>query len=391
MAIDLSFAEHQQLVRRSANELFRRRCSPEAVRDTEAGGTGYQPELWREMAGLGWLGITFPEAHGGTGGSFLDLYPIYEEMGRFLVPSPHLDTVAVAGDVIFHAGTGAQRDTLLPAIAEGRCIVSLAALEADGAFGPRSVTLPAERRAAGFTLTGTKVLVAYAPSADWFLVPARTGGSGTGGNGSPGAGRAAAEHGISVLLVDAHSPGITWSPMRNIAGQPLYAVTFHEVAAPADGLVGRLDGGWAALSSAATKAAVLQTATIIGAARRVLEMTNQYAKDRHQFGSPIGRYQAVQYLVTDILIDLHRADLLARQAAFRIDAGKRFEREAAIAVAFGKRAAAHLHRQAHEVHAGVGFMVEHDLTLYSRRAKYWENNLGDARYYEDLLVGAMGI
>jgi alkylation response protein AidB-like acyl-CoA dehydrogenase len=391
MAIDLSLHEHQQLVQRSANELFRKRCTPEVVRDIEAGRVGYQPEVWREMAGLGWHGITFPEAYGGTGGSFLDLYPIYEEMGRFLVPTPHLDTVAVAGDVILHAGTEAQRDTLLPAIAEGRCIISLAALEADGAFGPRSVTVPAERRGDGFTVTGTKLLVAHAPSADWFLVPLRTSGSATAGSGSPSAGRAAAEHGISVLLVDAHSPGIMWSPMRNIAGQPLYAVTFHDVSAPDDALVGRLDGGWAALSSAATKAAVLQTATIVGAARRVLEMTNQYAKDRQQFGSPVGRYQAVQYLVTDILIDLHRADLLAQQAAFRIDAGKTFEREAAIAVAFGKRAAAHLHRQAHEVHAGVGFMLEHDLTLYSRRAKYWENNLGDARYYEDLVVGAMGI
>ena len=132
------------------------------------------------------------------------------------------------------------------------------------------------------------------------------------------------------------------------------------------------------------KAAVLQTATIVGAARAVLDMTNQYAKDREQFGSAIGRYQAVQYLVSDILIDLHRADLLAKQAAFRIDAGRPWLREAAIAVAFGKRAAAHLHRQAHEVHAGVAFIVEHDLTLYSRRSKFWENNLGDARHYQEL-------
>ena len=179
--------------------------------------------------------------------------------------------------------------------------------------------------------------------------------------------------------------------MRNIAGQPLHAVTFDDVLAPDDGLIGPLDGWLGGAVKAATKAAVLQTATIVGAARRVLEMTNQYAKDRQQFGSPIGRYQAVQYLVTDILIDLHRADLLARQAAFRIDAGKTFEREAAIAVAFGKRAAAHLHRQAHEVHAGVGFMLEHDLTLYSRRAKYWENNLGDAKYHLELVAKAIGI
>jgi 3-oxocholest-4-en-26-oyl-CoA dehydrogenase beta subunit len=391
MAIDLTLDEHQQLVQRSAHELFSKRCTPEAVRDIEAGGIGYQPELWREMAGLGWLGITFPERYGGSGGKFLDLYPIYEEMGRFIVQSPHLDTVAVAGEVILWAGSESHRESLLPAIAEGRCIISLATLEADGAFGPRSVTLPAERRGDGYALAGIKLLVGYAPSADWFLTTVRTAGPGASSSGRPGGGQRGAEDGISVLLVDARSPGITWSPLRNIAGQPLFAVTFDDVSVPGDALVGPLGGGWAALSSAVTKAAVLQTATIVGAARRVLEMTNQYAKDRHQFGSPIGRYQAVQYLVNDVLIDLHRADLLARQAAFRIDAGRRFEREAAIAVASGKRAGAHLHRQAHEVHAGVGFIVEHDLTLYSRRAKYWENNLGDARYFEDLLVDAMGI
>ena len=390
MPIDLTLDEHQQLLQRSAYDLFRRHCTPEAIRDVEADGTGYQPEVWQAMAGLGWLGITFPEPYGGGGGSFLDLYPIYEEMGRFAVTSPHLDTVAVAGDVILRAGGEEHREVVLPAISAGRCVISLATLEADGAFGPPSVTLPAERRGSAYVLRGTKLLVAYAPAADRFLVTVRT-GDGAGGNGRPGGAPGGFEDGISLLLVDAHLPGISCTPMRNIAGLPLYAVTFEDVTVPTDALIGPPGGGWAAFSSAVTKAAVLQTATIVGAGRRVLEMTSQYAKDRQQFGSPIGRYQAVQYLVTDILIDLHRADLLARQAAFRIDAGMSFERQAAIAAAFGKRAAAHLHRQAHEVHAGVAFMVEHDLTLYSRRSKYWENNLGDARYFEDLLVGTLGI
>ena len=174
--------------------------------------------------------------------------------------------------------------------------------------------------------------------------------------------------------------------MPNIAGNALYAVTFDDVAASPDSLVGPLDGGWAALSAATTKAAVLQTATIVGAAQAVLAMTNQYAKDREQFGGPIGRYQAVQYLVSDILIDLHRADLLPKQAAFRIDAGKPYEREAAMAIAFGKQASAHLHRQAHEVHAGVAFIIEHDLTLYSRARQV----LGEQPRRRPLLPGAAG-
>jgi alkylation response protein AidB-like acyl-CoA dehydrogenase len=378
MAIDLSLDQEQLHIQQTAHDFFEQRCPPEVVREIEDGELGYSPELWREMAGLGWLGITLPEEYGGTGGTFLDLLPIYEEMGRFLVPSPHLDTVAVAGDAILNAGSDAQKEHWLPLIADGRCIVSLAVLEGDGSFGPGGITCSAQFSGSDYVISGTKLLVEFAPSADLFLVVARTSGD-------------RGPEGISLFLVDAHADGISLTPMTNIAGNALYAVTFDDVAASPDNLVGPLDGGWAALSAATTKAAVLQTATIVGAAHAVLEMTNQYAKDREQFGGPIGRYQAVQYLVSDVLIDLHRADLLVKQAAFRIDAGKPYEREAAIAIAFGKQASAHLHRQAHEVHAGVAFIIEHDLTLYSRRAKYWENNLGDARYYQEQVAGALGM
>jgi alkylation response protein AidB-like acyl-CoA dehydrogenase len=378
VAVDLSLDPDQLLVQRSAHEFFQRRCPPEIVREIEAGDVGYSPDLWQEMAGLGWLGITYPQAYGGTGGGFLDLYPIYEEMGRFLVPSPHLDTVAVAGEAILDAGTDTQRQRVLPAIADGSCIISTAILECDGSYGPEGVACTAQRSGGAYVLTGTKLLAGHASSADFFLCVART------GNG-PGA------DGLSLFLVDSGAPGISSTPITNIAGNALHAVTFDAVSTPADSIVGALDDGWAPLSTATTKAAVLQTATIVGAARAVLEMTNQYAKDREQFGNPIGRYQAVQYMVSDILVDMHRADLLARQAAFRIDAGKPYLREAAIAVAFGKKASAHLHRQAHEVHAGVAFIVDHDLTLFSRRAKFWEYNLGDARYYQELLARELSI
>ena len=378
MAIDLSLDDDQLLIQRSAHELFKRRCPPEAVRDLEAGELGYAPDLWQEMAGLGWLGIASPEEYGGTGGSFLDLYPIYEEMGRWLVPSPHLDTVVVAGGALLDGGTETQKRRVLPAIADGSCIVSTAVIEGDGSFGPGGIACSASVSGGDYVLNGTKLFVGYAPSADYFLVAART------GNG-------ASAEGISLLLVDAHANGISWAVLPNIAGNALHAVTFDAVATPADSVVGEVDHGWEVLSAAATRGAVLQTATIVGAARAVLDMTNQYAKDREQFGNPIGRYQAVQYMVSDILIDLHRADLLAKQAAFRISVGRSSTREAAIAVAFGKKAAAHLHRQAHEVHAGVAFILDHDLTLYSRRAKFWENNLGDARYYQELLAHEMSI
>jgi alkylation response protein AidB-like acyl-CoA dehydrogenase len=275
-------------------------------------------------------------------------------------------------------GSDLQRETVLPAVADGTCIISPAITERDGYFGSGAISCQAQPRGSDLVVTGTKLLVPYATSADYFLGAVRTAGD-TGPDG------------VSLVLVDGRANGVSCEPIPNIAGHALYAVQFDGVSTPAENVVGELGRGWVPLADATMKAAVLQTASIVGAGKAVLEMTNQYAKDREQFGSPIGRYQAVQYMVSDILIDLHRADLLAKQAAFRIASGKSFQREAAIAIAFGKKAAAHLHRQAHEVHAGVAFIVEHDLSLYSRRSKFWENHLGDARYYQELLATAMQI
>jgi alkylation response protein AidB-like acyl-CoA dehydrogenase len=373
MAIDFTFDEHQLLLEQSATEFFRRRYPSEFVRTLEAGDDGWSREHWREMADLGWLGITIPSRFGGGDGRFLDLFPLYEAMGRFLVPSPHLDSIGVAADVLLAAGAEAQQTTLLPQLASGELLVIPAVLEADGALAPESITGTATRRGDSFVVDATKVLVPFAGSADTFLLAVRTDGA----------------DGVSLLLVDARADGVSHEPLRNIAGHALSVVRFDGVATSTANLVGTEGDGWAPLADACLKGAVLQTATIIGAARAVLDMTNQYAKDRVQFGNPIGQYQAVQYLVTDILIDLHRADLLARQAAYRIDAGKPYAREAAIAAAFGKQAAAHLHRQAHEVHAGVAFIDEHDLQLYSRRSKFWENHLGDARHYQEMVADEM--
>jgi alkylation response protein AidB-like acyl-CoA dehydrogenase len=373
MAIDLRFTPEQEHLRAAARDYFARRCPTTVVREVEDGDLGYLPGMWQEMADMGWLGITIPEAYGGAGGGFLDVYPLHEELGRAIVPSPLLDTVAVVADVVLAAGSEAQRRELLPAVAGGACILSLALLEPDGGFGRTSVTLPAAEDGGGFVLDGTKLLVPFAASAHRLLVAART-GTGT------------TREGVTLFLVDPAAPGVTLTPLRTIDGGPLHAVELAGVRVGAGDVVGEVGRGWEPLAQAMTRAAVLQTATIVGAGHAVLDMTNQYAKDREQFGNPIGRYQAVQYMVTDVLVDLHRADLLARQAAYRIHAGKPFAREAAIAVAFGKEAAAHLHRQAHEVHAGVAFILDHDLQLYSRRSKHWETHLGDARYHHEQLA-----
>lgn len=377
MTIDLSLSEAQTLLQKTAHDFFAESCPPRVVRALEASESGYSVEMWTRMAELGWLGVTFPERYDGSGGSFLDLYPICEEMGRFLVPGPFLDTL-IAGETLLSVGSDAQKEQILRPIAAGKLVVSAAVLEPSGEYGPEGVTLSATVRDGAYVLNGVKLPVAYALSAGYLLCAARTSGE----DGPDG---------ISLFLVDRRSPGLSFEPLPNIASYPLFAVTFSDVVAPAESLVGPLDAGWSALEAVLTKVAVLQAAMILGAADRVLELTTAYTKDRVQFGQPIGRYQAVQYLVTDILLDAHLARLLTLQAAWRIDAGLDCRREAVIAKAAASKASAHLMRQAHEAHAGVAFMMEHDLQLYSRRAKHWEVNLGDARYNQELVAAAAGL
>jgi len=367
MAIDLNFNEQQQLVQQTANEFFAANCGPSLARRYENSEDPYPRGLWGKMADLGWLGMSFPAEYDGLETTFLDMYALYIEMGRHLVPSPHLETVAICGELVAALGTDAQKRRILPAIGSGDAILSFAFTELDGLYGPEGVTLAAKPRGDGFVLSGTKTLVNYAGSANWLVVAARTGGTD-------------AADGISLFLVDPKAAGVTLERTANMGGYPLHSVTFADVTVGADDVLGPVGGAWKTLDEVMMKAAVLQSAMIQGAGEQVLEITVGYAKDRVQFGEPIGKYQFVQRLVTDVAVEAANLRLLALYAAWKIDSGQPFLREAALAKAAASKAAAAMTFASHEVHAGIGFMNDYDLQLFTTRCKHWEYNLGDARY-----------
>ena len=374
--MDLSFNEQQRALQKTAREFLESNCPMTQVRELEESDLGYSTELWKQMADLQWLGITFPERYGGAEGGMLDLYVVYQAMGRTLTPSPHL-ACFVAGETLLRGGNDEQRQRALSAIAKGDLVISPALLEPSGVYGAEGIEMAAAQSNGGFRLNGTKLLVPYAHVAGYVLCAART--------------RRGDEpsDGITLFLVDANTAGLTIEPLKNIAGYKLFALTFDNVAVPDSAVVGTVDEGWAPLSEALDRAAVLQCAEIVGAAEAVLEMVVNYAKERVQFGRPIGQYQAVQYLCSDIAIDMHLTGLLSKQAAWRIDQGLPFQEEAAIANAYASKAVQHLVHQGQEVHAGVAFMLEHDMQMYTRRAKHWQLNLGDSRYHHEALAVAM--
>lgn len=362
--MDLSYAESQTIIKDTAKRLFENENPLQAVRELEASDLGYSEPLWEQMAGLGFLGLTYPKELGGEDASFLDLYVIYEEMGRHLVPSPHMSTVVQAGMCLQLAGTNEQKARYLPSIADGSCIISPAFLESAGTYGTDGVSCSFEQdqQAGRLKITGTKVLVPYANSARYLLCTAKD----------------AQRDGDIRLIIVERSSELDVNPTSTISGANLHTVDFD--GAPLNGeLIGE-GSGWDTFLTVQEHAAVLQCAEITGAAERVLAMSVDYAQNRVQFGRPIGQFQAVQYLCTDIAIAMHLTTLVSRQAAWAISEGLPFQREAAIAKAYASKAIQLVVRQAHEVFAGAAFMMEHDMQLFTRRARNWQLNFGDSRH-----------
>lgn len=360
--MDVAPEERQVELAEVARRLFAARCPLPAVRELEESADGYSPGLWREMARLGWLGL----GHPGTGSGLADLVALYAEMGRALVPSPHLPSAVVAAHALLAAG---GRGALLDAMAAGEAIVVPALAEESGEYDPDAVAVRARPDGTGYRLSGAKLLVPFAHAASRLLVAART------------------PEGVTLLLADPASCSMERLP--NIAGYPLFAVAFDDAPVPADALVGEPGRGHALLAPALDRAAVLRCAEIAGAGGALLEATVRYAREREQFGQPIGRFQAVQYLCSDIAIDGHLTLLLARQAAWALDQGRPARREVAAAKAYGGRAAQRVVHCAHEVHAGMAFMLESDVQLFTRRAKHWEYDLGRTPQNDDDLVTAL--
>ena len=350
-----------------ARQFFTARSPATAVRELEESDLGYDADVWREMAGLDWLALGHPADAGGVG-DLVDLIVVYKEMGRAAFPSPHLTSSVLCGGVLV-AEPGRPRPELLSRVLTGETILAHAIVEDGGELGPEHVTLTATADGDGYRLDGSKAFVPWAHIADQLLVAARTG---------------AASGAVTLFLVDASA--VELAPMANIANAKLFSADFAGVRVGSDAVVGSVDAGWDLLGPAIDRAIVARCAEITGTASWLLDAAVGYALERQQFGEPIGRFQAVQYLCTDIAISLHLAELLTRQAAWLLTDGADARRDVSLAKAQAGRAAQVAAQRCHEVHAGVAFMLESDVQVYSRRARVLEVDLGDARHHDEVVA-----
>ena len=379
--MDLGLDEQQEMLKNFARDFLEKECPESLVREMEEDEKGYSPQLWKGMAQQGWMGLVIPEKYGGTDMNLCELVVLLEEFGRALVPGPFISTVVLGGMPIMDAGTDAQKDQFLPKIASGDLIMTMALTEPSAKWSADGVTLTAKREGGDYVLNGTKLFVPDAHVSDYMIVVARTGPSGKDG-----------EDGITLLLVDSKSPGIKFEQLKTIAADKQSEVTFENVKVPAANLLGQEGKGWGIVEKTQKVATVAACAYLVGLSQMDFDTTLNYAKERVQFGRPIGSFQAIQHKLADAVIDVDGSRFITYKAAWSLQEG---EPDADLMINMAKAWTSDASRRvvAHgqQIHGGIGFTKEYKIQLYFRRQKWMELMWGDADYHREKVAQALEV
>ncbi len=375
--MDFGYDKEQEMLRKSFAEFLSKECPFDVIREIKKSEAGYAKDLWKKMAQLGWLGLVFEEKYGGSQGAFTDLFLLFEEIGKVLLPSPLLMGNVLPGLMIQSAGTDAVKEKYLPDMINGKKIVTLALYDEKGCIDCDSPGISAKKEADGYVINGTRLLVPYAAVADELLICAQVEGEG--------------ENGPTLFAVDAKAKGVSTTPFAIITDEKSHAVVFDNVRVNAGNIIGKTGSGNTAAHDVLPKAIVLKCGEMIGGLRRLLDMTVNYAKDRRQFGKPIGSFQAVQHFCAEMAIFLDGGALIASYAASLISDGAPCEKEAAMAKAFISDAYKQSTWMSQQIHGGIGFTEEFNVQLFYKHAKESELMFGHSAIHRSKVADLIGL
>ncbi len=377
--MDFELTEEQKILQKSAADFLKKECPKELVRRLDDSDAKHSPELWRKMAELGWMGLHLPEAYGGTELSFLNMAVLMEEMGYNICPAPFISTTLLGSVPILQAGTEDQKKEILPKVAEGELILTMALTESDGGYEPSALKVRAMREGDGWLIDGVKLFVPDALMADYILCVARTGEA-----SDP-------EAGLTLFLIKRDQPGVTVTPLKTISRDSQCEVSFDKIRVDGDCTIGPVDEAWPIVKAALDRAAVARAAETVGAMRATLDMTLAYAKERVQFGRPIGSFQAIQHYLADMWVDMLGTRNLVLQAAWKLSTDEPADKEVSMAKiragAMGRKATT----MGHRIFAGIGFTMEHDLHLYHRRTLAADLAFGDSDFHHEQVARSLGL
>jgi len=377
--MDLDFTEEQDMLRNSARDFLSTECDKAKVREIEESEGGYSPEIWGKMAELGWQGLMIPEEYDGMGMGLMDLLVVFEEIGRNILPSPFLATVALGAPPIVAAGSEEMKKEILSKVATGEAILTLALTEPSAGYSPDCVELKAEAKGDDFVLNGTKLFVEFASAADHMVVAARTKSG-----GDPA-------QGITLFLVDANSSGITIEPFATTGVDQQCEVAFNNVSVPRSAVIGEVDQGWPIVEETLKVARVAKMAEMAGGMQAVLDISIAYAKERVQYGRPIGSYQAIQHMLSDMFIRVFTSKNILYEAAWMAAEGMDCGTKVSTAKAWCNEAYRKVAEDGVQVHGAIGTTRDHDMGLYYRRAMAAFSTYGDTEDHREVVASSLGL
>ena len=385
--MDFGFSEDQELLRDSARKFLDAECPTTFVRKMMEDDSAHATELWKKAAGLGWMGILIPEEHGGIGGSFLDLVVVLEEMGKSLMPGPFFATVLLGSTAVIVGGSDEQKSTLLPKVSAGELLMTLAQAEKSGRYDAGGISMQAAAKGSDFVLSGEKLFVPDAHVADHIVVATRTRQAGQASlESSP-------EDGITLFLVDAKSPGVEVTQLKTVdMTRRQCHVAFQDVGVAGSHVIGEVGKGWPILKRVLDLAMAGLCTEMVGTGQRALDMAVEYAKERVQFGKPIGSFQAIKHKCVDMMVQVENARSLTYYAAWTVDENVDGANQAVpMAKAYCSDMCKTVTSEAIQVHGGIGFTWEHDIHLFYRRGLASEAAFGSAPTHREIVAQTLDL
>ncbi len=379
--MDFTFNEEQEELRSIATSFLEDNSTPEQVRQAMESELGYDPQLWKQIgAELGWTSVIIPEEYGGLGLSYVELIALMEVMGSALLCAPFFSSVCLGGNALLVGGTEEQKQQHLPGIAEGDTRATLATTEANGRWDAAGIAATARKDGGDYVLDGKKTFVLDGHCADLLVVAARR--EGTSG-----------EEGISLFVVPADSPGVERRALPTMdQGRRQAEIALSGVRVPAGALMGDEGQGWAPLEKTLDLAAVALSAEQVGGAQKCLDMAVEYAKERVQFGRPIGSFQAIKHKCANMMVEVESARSASYYAGcVAAEDGDELPVVASLAKAYCSDAYFRCAADSLQIHGGVGFTWEYEVHLHLKRAKSTETLLGDATYHRELVAQRIGL
>ncbi len=371
--MNFAFSEEQEELRNIVRQFLEAKSSEEAVREQMATERGYDPDVWNQMAEqLGLQSLTIPEEFGGQGFGFVELIVVLEEMGRALLCAPYFSSVVLAANAILLSGDDAAKNAILPGIAAGETIATVAFTEPNGRWDESGIEATAKEDGGKWKINGTKSYVLDGHIANTIVVAAKT------------------AKGVSLFTVDGDAAGLTRTSLATMDQTRKQAkLEFNNVEGT---LLGTDGAGWQTLSTVLDLAAVALAAEQVGGAQMCLDMAVQYAKDRVQFGRPIGSFQAIKHKCADMLLEVESAKSAAYYAGWcASEMNDELPAVASLAKAYCSDAYFHASAENIQIHGGIGFTWEHPAHMYFKRAKSSELLFGDPTYHRELLAQRIGI